>query len=140
MVGGGTLELSTNYKPTEADNMTTVYVPELNALFLSDLGYNRVHHWQGDDISWDDIYNWREELLRIKSEYADRDPVVYPGHGEVADMTLFDDMVRYIDDYTRIARSGVSREEAMAQMVALYPDYGEADFFLKYSLINHIPE
>lgn len=140
LVGGGTLELTTNYKPTEADNMTTVYVPELNALFLSDLGYNRVHHWQGDDISWDDISNWREELLRIKAEYADRNPVVYPGHGEIADMNLFDDMVRYIDDYTNIARSGVSRDEAMKLMIALYPDYGEADFFLKYSLINHIPE
>ena len=67
---GGTLELTTDYKPTEAPHMTTVYSPELNAIFLSDLGYNRVHHWQGDDISWQDIANWREELARIKNEYA----------------------------------------------------------------------
>ena len=136
--GGGTLELTTDYLPTEADHMATVYSKDLNALFLSDLGYNGVHHWMGDDISWQDIANWRQELLNIKARYQDLDPTVYPGHGKATDMTLFDDMVRYIDDYTRIAKSAGSREEAMAEMTALYPNYKEADFFLKYSLENHV--
>ena len=140
LVGGGVLELTTDYKQTEAPHMTTVYSPELNALFLSDLGYNRVHHWQGDDISWQDIANWREELLRIKADYADRNPTIYPGHGDVTDMSLFDNMIGYIDDYTRIAQSATSRQEAMDKMIALYPDYGEANFFLKYSVINHVKE
>ena len=138
--GGGTLELTTDYKPAEADHMTTVYSPELNAIFLSDFGYNRVHHWQGDDISWQDIANWREELVRIKNEYAERDPIVYPGHGDAGDMSMFDAMIGYIDDYTRIVQAAESREEAMEKMMALYPDYGEADFFLKYSIYNHIRE
>ena len=138
--GGGALELATDYKPTEADHITTVYSPELNAIFLSDLGYNRIHHWQGDDISWQDIANWREELLRIKSEYAGRNPTVYPGHGEPGDINMIDTMVRYIDDYTRIVQAAKSRDEAMEKMIALYPDYGEANFFLKYSIYNHIPE
>ena len=138
--GGGTLELTTDYKATEAPHMTTVYSPELNAIFLSDLGYNRVHHWQGDDISWQDIANWREELVRIKNEYAERNPTVYPGHGDVGDMSMFDAMIQYIDDYTRIVQAAKTREEAMEKMTALYPDYGEADFFLKYSIHNHIRE
>lgn len=138
--GGGALELATDYKPTEADHMTTVYSPELNAIFLSDLGYNRIHHWQGDDISWQDIANWREELLRIKSEYAGRNPTVYPGHGEPGDINMIDTMVRYIDDYTRIVQAAKSRDEAMEKMIALYSDYGEANFFLKYSIYNHISE
>ena len=138
--GGGTLELSTDYKPAEAEHMTTVYSPELNAIFLSDFGYNRVHHWQGDDISWQAIANWREELVRIKNEYAERNPTVYPGHGNVGDMSMFDAMIRYIDDYTRIVQAATTREEAMEKMIALYPDYGEADFFLKYSIHNHIRE
>ncbi len=138
--GGGMLELTTDYKPAEADHMTTVYSRELNALFLSDLGYNRVHHWQGDDISREDIANWREELLRIKAEYADRNPTVYPGHGDNADMRLFDTMVEYIDNYTRITTGAKSRDEAMARIIALYPDYEEADFFLKYSVENHVKE
>lgn len=136
--GGGRLELRTDYLPTEADNMTTVYSPELNALFLSDLAYNRIHHWQGDDISYQDIANWRSELLRLKHEYAAINPVIYPGHGDAADMGLFDEMIAYIDDYVRVTRRAASPEEAMAQMIALYPDYGEADFFLKYSVLNHV--
>ena len=138
--GGGTLELTTDYKPAEADHMTTVYSPELNAIFLADFGFNRVHHWQGDDISWQNIANWREELVRIKHEYAGRNPTVYPGHGDMGDMSMFDAMLRYIDDYTRVVQAARTREEAMEKMMALYPDYGEADFFLKYSIYNHIRE
>lgn len=138
LVGGGTLALTTDYKEAEAPHMTTVYSPELNALFLSDFGYNKVHHWQGDDISWQDIANWRAELLRIKNEYAGRNPAVYPGHGDVADMRMFDEMVQYIDNYSNIVKSATSRQEAMEKMLELYPGYGEADFFLKYSIENHI--
>lgn len=136
--GGGTLELTTDYLPTEADHIATVYSPELNALFLSDLGYNKVHLWLGDDISRQDIANWRRELLRLKAEYADRNPKVYPGHGAPTDMSMFDEMVHYIDDFTRVTSSAGSTQEAQEQMVALYPDYAEADFFLKYSVENHV--
>ena len=136
--GGGTLELTTDYKPAEADHIATVYSKDLNALFLSDLGYSKVHQWMGDDISRQDIANWREELGNIKSRYADLNPTVYPGHGDVTDMSLFDTMIQYIDDYTRITLEATSREEAMEKMIALYPDYGEADFFLKYSVENHV--
>jgi glyoxylase-like metal-dependent hydrolase (beta-lactamase superfamily II) len=136
--GGGTLELTTDYKPAEADHITTVYSKDLNALFLSDLGYNGVHLWLGDDISRQDIANWKEELGNIKSRYADRNPVVYPGHGDVTDMMLFDTTIQYLDDYTRITLEANSREEAMEKMTALYPDYKQADFFLKYSIENHV--
>jgi glyoxylase-like metal-dependent hydrolase (beta-lactamase superfamily II) len=140
LVGGGTLELSTDYPPTEAPHMTTVYSRELNALFLADFGYNRIHPWMGDDISRARIAAWRGELLRIKSQYAALNPTVYPGHGKPTDMTIFDTMVGYIDDFTRITEAATSREEAMRAMTALYPDYGQADFFLKYSVDNHVKQ
>ncbi len=47
-------------------------------------------------------------------------------------------MVRYIDDYTRIVTTTATREEAMRRVIAAYPDYREADFFLKYSVMNHL--
>lgn len=135
---GGRLELQTEYLPTEAEHMTTVYSKDLNALFLSDLGYHRVHHWQGDDISWQDIANWRTELSRLKEIYAARNPVIYPGHGKVTDTSIFDNMVAYIDDYTRIVQGAASFEVAYSSMVELYPDFKEADFFLYFSLLNHM--
>ena len=136
--GGGRLEITTDYAPTEAKNLATVYSPELNALFLSDLGYNRVHLWMGDDITLERVATWRAELLRTRTRYSGRRPTIYPGHGDSTGMTLFGDMVRYIDDYTRIIRTATSRADAMARMVARYPGYGEADFFLKYSIENHV--
>lgn len=136
--GGGTLEITTDYKPTEAPHMATVYSRDLNALFLSDLGYNKVHLWMGDDITRQRIANWREELVRIKSRYAALNPKVYPGHGDPADMKLFDTLIQYIDDYTRVTLEARTRAEAMEKMIALYPDYKQADFFLKYSVENHV--
>ena len=76
--GGGELELTTDYPAAEAPHMTTVYSKELNALFLSDFGYNKVHLWLGDDISKKRIATWRAELMRIKSKYLARNPTVYP--------------------------------------------------------------
>jgi glyoxylase-like metal-dependent hydrolase (beta-lactamase superfamily II) len=136
--GGGTLELTSDYPPTEAAHMTTVYSKDLNALFLADLGYNRVHPWMGDDIDSERVSKWRSELLRIKAKYAALNPRVYPGHGDPTDRGLFDRMVRYIDDFTRITAAAPSTEEAMRNMQVLYPDYEQADFFLKYSVENHV--
>ncbi len=138
MIGGGTLELTTDYKPAEAGHTTTVYSKDLNALFLADFGYNKVHLWMGDDIDNERIATWRAELVRIKSLYASRNPTVYPGHGDPTDMTLFDNMIRYIDDFMRITSAAKSPDEAMQKMQALYPDYKQADFFLKYSVENHV--
>lgn len=136
--GGGILQMTSDYQPTEAPHMATVYSKELNALFLADFGYNKVHLWMGDDITRDRIARWRAELAKIKSRYAALNPIVYPGHGEPTDIALLDRMIGYIDDFTRVTAQAKSRHEAMSQMQALYPDYGQADFFLKYSVENHV--
>ncbi len=136
--GGGTLEISTSYKPAEAPHMATVYSKDLNALFLSDFAYNKVHLWIGDDIDRQRIANWREALESIKAQYASRNPTVYPGHGDPADMKLLDTLIQYLDDFVRVTRDARDRQEASAKMIALYPDYKQADFFLKYSVENHV--
>jgi glyoxylase-like metal-dependent hydrolase (beta-lactamase superfamily II) len=136
--GGGTLVLTDDYPPTEAGHMTTVYSKELNALFVSDLGYNHVHPWMGDDISRQRIAAWRAELVKLKARYLPLHPKVYPGHGDPTDMSLFDRMIGYIDDFTRVTSHAHSRADAMHEMETLYPDYWEADFFLKYSIENHV--
>jgi len=139
MVGGGALELDTDHMRAEAPYITTIYSPDLNALFLSDLGYNGVHLWMGDDISREDLLNWRAELVKIKARYAKLNPIVYPGHGDPGDMRIIDPSIRYIDDFLRVTAEAKTPEEAMAKMVALYPTYKQADFFLKYSALEHVP-
>jgi glyoxylase-like metal-dependent hydrolase (beta-lactamase superfamily II) len=136
--GGGSLELTTDYLPAEAPHMTTVYSSDLNALFLADFAYNKVHFWMGDDITRARIANWRQDLVNIRARYATRNPTVYPGHGDPSDMALFPSLLGYIDDFLRVTANATSRREATDRMVALYPDYGQADFFLKYSIENHV--
>jgi glyoxylase-like metal-dependent hydrolase (beta-lactamase superfamily II) len=138
MAGGGVLEITSDYAPAEAPHMSTVYSPDLNALFLADFGYNKVHPWFGDDITRERIKTWREELLQIKARYQARNPTVYPGHGPPTSMSLFDDMVRYIDDFLRITGEARTRDAAARALKTLYPDYEEAEFFLKYSVENHV--
>lgn len=136
--GGGLLALDSEHPPTEAPHMTTVYIPSLNALFLSDLGYNRVHLWLGDDIDTARMLAWKAELLRIKAVYGPRKPRIYPGHGDPTDASVLDADVRYLDDFMRIASAAHSEAELVTGMRSLYPDYREADFFLKYSAEAHI--
>ena len=139
LTGGGTCKVSTGYPATEAPFMSTVYCPSINALFLADLGYNKVHPWMGDDITLARVVAWRAELIKIRRDYARLNPTVYPGHGDPGDLSMLDAQIGYFDNYLRVVRTAKSREQAAAEIVALYPDYKEADFFLKYSLLNHLP-
>jgi len=136
--GGGTLELNTDYKAAEAEHITTVYSKDLNALFTSDFGYNGVHLWMGPGVSKQHINNWKAQLEIFRSRYTKLNPKVYPGHGDPTDIKLFDTLIHYIDNFNRITAAAKSKEEAMDEMKALYPDYKEVDFLLKYSVDNHV--
>ena len=138
MNGGGELILATHYSPAEAEHVTTVFVDDLNGFFTSDLAYNKVHLWMGQGVSKKHVANWRAQLNTFKSEYAQRNPKVYPGHGKPAGIKLFGTLVTYIDDFNHITSTVKSKEEAMRKMKALYPDYKEAGFLLKYSIDNHM--
>lgn len=136
--GGGSCDLNTDYPATEAHTMTTVYCPSVNALFLADFAYNKVHPWMGDDITLDRVAAWRGELVRIRNKYRCVNPVVYPGHGDPGSLSMLDEQIGYFDNYVRIVKSAKDIDDATAQITALYPDYKEADFFLYWSLQNHM--
>ena len=138
MHGGGDLILTTSYSPAEAEHLTTVYVDDINGLFTSDFGYHKVHLWMGQGVSKEHVANWRSQLKTLKSRYSKRNPTVYPGHGKPSDVTLFDTLIKYIDDFNQITSSAKSKDEAMMKMKALYPDYKEAGFLLKYSVDNYM--
>jgi glyoxylase-like metal-dependent hydrolase (beta-lactamase superfamily II) len=136
--GSGTLLLTCNYPPTEAPHMTTVYSPDLNALFVADFCYNGVHAWMGDDIDDERIATWRRELVKLTAKYAMSNPKVYCGHGDPSDMRVLDRMIGYIDDFVRVTSQAHSREQASRTMQTLYPSYKEASFLLKYSIESHV--
>ena len=138
--GGGVLTLDTHYKPAESNHATTVYVADLNGLFASDFAYNKVHLWMGTGVTDEHVKNWKEQLATFQEKYGSSNPTVYPGHGDPGDMTLFAELIKYIGDFQRITASATSKEQAIAEMKTLYPDYGEADFLLKNSVDFHLHE
>lgn len=138
--GGGALKLETNYKPAESNHATTVYVEGINSLFASDFGYNGIHLWMGTGVTNQHIQNWRDQLIAFGTKYGDRNPTVYPGHGNPTDMSVFSTMIEYIDDFQRITADATSKEQALVEMKKRYPDYKEADFLLKYSVDFHVKE
>lgn len=138
--GGGALTLQVHSEPTESDHLTTICVEDINGLFTADFGYNKVHLWMGAGVTDAHIDNWRAQLVKFQEEYKDKNPTVYPGHGDHTDTGLFAELVQYIDDFKKITANATSREEAMVEMKKLYPDYGEADFLLKNSVDFHVAE
>ena len=136
--GGGSLTLETQYQPAEAEHVTTVYVDSLNALFMSDLGYNKVHLWMGQGVTSQHIDNWKQQLAELEKQYAPLNPTLYPGHGAPTDSTLFSTMIEYMEYFQQITKKAPTREAAMKAMKSRYPDYREADFLLKYSVDFHV--
>jgi len=138
--GGGALKLETDYQPAESNHATTIYVEDLNALFASDFGYNNIHLWMGAGVTDQHIQNWKDQLIAFETKYGDVNPTVYPGHGDPTDLSVTSGMVKYIENFQRITAVATSKEEAMAEMEKLYPDYKEADFLLKNSVDFHVKE
>lgn len=138
--GGGALKLETHYKPAESNHATTIYVDDLNSFFASDFGYNKIHLWMGTGVTDEHISNWKDQLAAFETKYGDSNPTVYPGHGDPTDMGMFRNMIKYIENFQRITADATSKEEAMAMMETLYPDYKEAEFLLKNSVDFHVKD
>ena len=138
--GGGTLELDTNYNPAEAEHLTTVYSKDLNALFTSDFCYHDVHLWLGVGVDKAHMENWKNQLAEFKVKYAKLNPVIYPGHGEPSNMSLFDKVIAYIETFESVTSKAKTKKEAMDEMIAHYPTWKQADFLLLYSVDFHVKE
>ncbi|WP_299531744.1 MBL fold metallo-hydrolase [Ulvibacterium sp.] len=135
--GGGTLELSNDYNPAEAEHLTTVYSKDLNALFTSDFCYNGVHLWLGQGVDATHIAHWKAQLETFKARYQDTDLMIYPGHGASSDVQLFDVVLKYISDFEATVANETTKEDALTKMKELYPDWEQSDFLLAYSVDYH---
>lgn len=138
--GGGTLELDTKYNPAEAEHLTTVYSKDLNAIFTSDFCYNEVHPWLGTGVDKVHIDNWKNQLQDFKVKYSKTNPIIYPGHGEKSNISLFDTVIKYIETFEMVTAKAKTKKEAMNEMKLLYPTYKQADFLLLYSVDFHVKE
>lgn len=136
--GGGTLDIKNDYDAAEAEHLTTVFSKDLNALFTSDFCYQGVHMWLGQGVDATHIGNWKTELNSFKQQYTDTKLKVYPGHGNSSDISLFDTVLQYIQDFEQTIKVSATKDEAMSTMKSLYPSWEQADFLLMHSVDYHM--
>jgi glyoxylase-like metal-dependent hydrolase (beta-lactamase superfamily II) len=70
--------------------MTSIFCPDLNALFTADLVYNDVHAWLGQGVTRENAEAWLSMLAEIKASYARSGVMIYPGHGATGGIELID--------------------------------------------------
>jgi hypothetical protein len=132
--GGESLEVIANFPATEAAHETVLFSKELNAIFASDLAYNKVHLWLAGGVNAESIKNWQAELTRLKHIYGPLNAKVYPGHGKPTDAGVFDADKRYMNDLLSIVKGAKTEDEAKKEMMNKYPDWENADFILVQSI------
>ncbi|MBP8811067.1 MAG: MBL fold metallo-hydrolase [Kofleriaceae bacterium] len=134
--GGARLELTSDYPATEAEHMTTAYLPAVDALFTSDLAYHDVHLWLGVGVTRASAAAWRATLDRLRERWAAKPPTVYPGHGRPTDPSVFAANQAYLDDILAVTATAASEADATAAMVDKHPAHANRDFLLKMSISN----
>jgi glyoxylase-like metal-dependent hydrolase (beta-lactamase superfamily II) len=134
MPGGELFEVNADFPATEAAHETLLFSKELNAVFASDLAYNKVHLWLAGGVNAESIRNWQTELSRLKQKYGPLGAAIYPGHGEPTDVSVFDADIKYMNDLLTVVKESKTEDEAKKEMMRRYPDWKNADFILVQSI------
>lgn len=100
----------------ESAHATVLWIPSTKALFTGDLAYNKVHLWLRENRP----DGWLENLDKLERLH----PVtVYPGHGPAGGAELIEANRQYIRAFVEATAPPATKEEAIAKLEALYPDY-----------------
>jgi glyoxylase-like metal-dependent hydrolase (beta-lactamase superfamily II) len=137
---GGRLEINTNYPAIEAAHMTTIHLPQANALFTADIVYNGVHAWAGAGVTRENIANWQRVVADLKARFAHTGVTLYPGHGAPGGVELLDVIRGYLGDFLAAADAAKSNASMRERLTALYQAHEQADFLLAHSVQNHGPD
>jgi len=117
-------------KDGESAHATAVWIPGSRALIAGDLAYNRVHLWLRE--------NRPESWLAILDRLENLKPVtVYPGHGPLGGPEVLAADREYIQTFIAATSAPATREEAMAKLKAVYPDYA-LPVIVEYSVAGRI--
>jgi putative intracellular protease/amidase/glyoxylase-like metal-dependent hydrolase (beta-lactamase superfamily II) len=138
-LGGGvpaTLKLETTTLPSEHHVLTIVEIPELGAVFLSDLVYNHVHSWGGTGVDRAALENWRGILDGLIARFGRPGVTVLCGHGPAADANLLYAQRAYLERLLVVLDGEPDDERARAAIVAGFPGHAGREFQLSMTLQN----
>jgi glyoxylase-like metal-dependent hydrolase (beta-lactamase superfamily II) len=103
-----------DFGPAECSDNTAIELPQVDAVIISDLVYNRVHPWLAEGRSG----NWLAALSQAKQRFSGA-KTLFAGHGSPGAPSIIDDQVSYIHaarDFVakHTASGGVPSDESKA--------------------------
>lgn len=100
----------------ESEHATVLWIPSIRAVFTGDLGYNKVHLWLRENRpeGWLAILDRLDALLPAQ---------VLTGHGLPGGTELIAENRKYLQDYIAATAAPATKEQGIAKMKTLYPDY-----------------
>jgi len=110
----------------EAGVQLLIKLPEQNVLIAQDLVFNKIHLFLGQNA----IDGWIKVVNNLKRE-TEYDTILV-GHGENADISIFDNMLKYLEASKEILAKVNNGTELKAKLVERFPGY-EAPFLLDIS-------
>jgi glyoxylase-like metal-dependent hydrolase (beta-lactamase superfamily II) len=81
-----------DFGPTECSDNTAIELPQIDAVIISDLVYNRVHPWLAEGRS----RLWLEALAKANRRFGSA-KVLYAGHGSAGSPSIIDEQAAYIN-------------------------------------------
>jgi glyoxylase-like metal-dependent hydrolase (beta-lactamase superfamily II) len=104
------VELVVNdFGPTESSDNTAIEVPQIDAVIISDLVYNRVHPWLAEGRSGP----WLKALAKANRCFASA-AVLYAGHGAAGSPSIINEQAAYINAVREIVASAVKEDPELS--------------------------
>jgi glyoxylase-like metal-dependent hydrolase (beta-lactamase superfamily II) len=101
----------------ETDDALIVALPEVGAILVQDLVYNRSHPFLGERH----FDSWRAALRRHRDMPYD---IVLPGHGLPGGKVLYDEMIEYLDFAEGALKQSAAAPDFRQRLTERYPDHG----------------
>lgn len=125
-IDGIDLEIS-DLGPAECSDNTMIGLPQIDAVIISDLVYNRVHPWLAEGRS----SQWLSALNKAKSKLGGA-ATLYAGHGMAGSPAIIEEQASYIIAIQELVAqlikiedcvSETGKAELVAKINALYPNW-----------------
>jgi putative intracellular protease/amidase/glyoxylase-like metal-dependent hydrolase (beta-lactamase superfamily II) len=117
-------------EPSEHARLTTVFIPELDTLLVSDLAYNHVHSWGGIGVARASLVNWLKQLDAMVTFHGGTGVRILPGHGEPADANLLYAQRDYLRHLLDAVDAPGDAAAFLARMKTGFPGFGGEEFQL----------
>jgi glyoxylase-like metal-dependent hydrolase (beta-lactamase superfamily II) len=91
-----------DFGPSECSDNTAIELPQIDAVIISDLVYNRVHPWLAEGRS--DL--WLEALAKAKRRFGSAN-VLYAGHGAAGPPSIIEEQAAYISAVRQMVASAL---------------------------------